>query len=73
MRTIHEVLKEKEERLNHKRQEIKALEAQVAQLRGAIDIMKEEDHSEPDVLQLEPLQSAPARAATTQQPSRNWP
>ncbi|HET8668410.1 MAG TPA: hypothetical protein VFM10_10550 [Terriglobales bacterium] len=72
MRTIHEVLKEKEERLNQKRQEIKALELQIAQLRGAIDIMKEEDHSEPDLLQLEPLQAAPARA-TTQQPSRNWP
>jgi hypothetical protein len=76
MRTIHDVLKEKEEKLSHKLQEIKSLESQVAKLRGAIEIMKEEEQGEPDILQLDSPPPAPARSvpAPSAQPAvRNWP
>lgn len=72
MKTIHEVLKAKEELLAKKAQEIKLLEAQVAKLRGAIEVMDEEQAT--DILQVDtPPASGRATSLPSQSPSRNWP
>jgi len=74
MRTIQDILKEKEEKLAQKLQDIKLLESQVAKLRGAIEIMKEEEQGENEVLQFDsPSGNGRATTAPVAPPVRNWP
>jgi gamma-glutamyl:cysteine ligase YbdK (ATP-grasp superfamily) len=89
MKSIFEVLQDKEEQLREKKLAVKMLEEQITKLRGAIEIFKE-------VLQSEEAASVPAvpasmnpglsvvsggedplnlnsRHAASSMPSRNWP
>jgi hypothetical protein len=49
MKTIFDILREKEAQLQEKQQQVKTLEAQVEKLRAAAEIVIQEDGSEPSL------------------------
>ncbi len=87
MKNIFEVLQEKEDQLREKKLAVKALEEQVAKLRGAIeifnDVMKGEESAAPVSVPIngggsvlvavdDPL-NLNVRPSAAAAPTRNWP
>lgn len=77
MKSILDVIHEKEEILRQRQQQVKMLEEQLAKLRIAADIMADDDEviavNPPEIMPVSPAPKANGRAVANPGTTKNWP
>ncbi len=78
MKSIVDVIHEKEEQLRQRQAQVKSLEEQLAKLRIACDIMSDDEGevlavNTPEMMPVAPAPKGNGRAMATPGSSKNWP
>ncbi len=77
MKSILDVIHEKEEILRQRQQQVKMLEEQLAKLRIAADIMADDDEvltvNSPEMMPVAPAPKANGRTVAAPSSTKNWP
>ncbi len=77
MKSILDVIHEKEEILRQRQQQIKMLEEQLAKLRIAADIMADDDEvltvNSPEMMPVAPAPKTNGRTVAAPSSTKNWP
>ncbi len=77
MKSILDVIHEKEEFLRQRQQQVKMLEEQLAKLRIAADIMADDDEvlavNAPEMMPVAPAPKGNGRTVATPGSTKNWP
>ncbi len=77
MKSILDVIHEKEEILRQRQQQVKMLEEQLAKLRIAADIMSDDDEvlavNPPEMMPVAPAPKANGRTTAAPGSTKNWP
>ncbi len=77
MKSILDVIHEKEEILRQRQQQVKMLEEQLAKLRIAADIMADDDEvlavNAPEMMPVQPAPKGNGRTVAAPASTKNWP